>query len=498
MASPVYPTVPPPVRQRPRRSLAGPSVLIILGVIFLMGTMGVLNWGALGRIFAHYWPLLLILWGVVKFVEYRQAEREGVRPAGIGAGGIFLLIFLIAMGLTATQTSRLNWGAIRDEMDINLDNGDFPMFGHTYTYDDRIEQDFPAGTSLQVTNDRGAVTVSTSDDNKIHVNVHKRVNAEKEEDAQTYNTGTKPLLALSDKTLSLNANTHGAGDHWITSDLEISLPRKAALSINAHRGDVSIMGRDGDVQVTNQKSDVAISDINGRVDLSLEHSSARIAQISSDVSVDGHINDISIDDVKGTVRLNGDFVETLKLSKLAKPTTFKTSRTEMEFTRLDGDLDLDSGDLRASNITGPVRLSTRSKDIVLERVTGDVRLKDENGAVELHMTKAGSMQVENRNGDIQIYMPDKAAFHLDARTRDGEVQSDFEQLQTTTSGNETSSVGTIGTGGPQVVLVNEHGTIELRKRSVVVTSAPEAPKPPPSEKPPKAPRAPETPEVSDN
>ena len=33
MASPVYPTVPPPpIRQRPRRSLAGPAVLIILGI----------------------------------------------------------------------------------------------------------------------------------------------------------------------------------------------------------------------------------------------------------------------------------------------------------------------------------------------------------------------------------------------------------------------------------------------------------------------------------
>ena len=50
-----------------------------------------------------------------------------------------------------------------------------------------------------------------------------------------------------------------------------------------------------------------------------------------------------------------------------------------------------------------------AKDIVLDGVVGDVRLKDENGAVELHVTKPGSMQVENRNGDIQIFLPDKAA-----------------------------------------------------------------------------------------
>jgi DUF4097 and DUF4098 domain-containing protein YvlB len=490
------PTTVPPLRQRPRRSLAGPMVLIILGVVFLLGTMGVLHWDSLGRVFAHYWPLLLILWGVVKFLEYRQAEKDGVRPAGIGAGGIFLLIFLIALGLTATQTSRLNWGAIRDELDINVDDGDFPMFGHTYTFEDRIEQDFPAGSNLQITNERGAVLVNSSEDNNIHVVVHKRVNADKEEDAAKYSAGTKPLITSSEKTLMLNANTRGAGDHWVTSDLEVSLPRKASVSINARRGDVSVLGRDGDVQITNQRSDVSVSDINGKVDLSLERSSARLSQVSSDVSVEGHINDISINDVKGSVRLNGEFVETLRLSKIAKPVSFKTSRTEMEFTKLDGDLDLDSGDLRASNITGPIRLATRSKDIVLEGVIGDVRLKDENGAVEVHVVKPGSMQVENRNGDIQVYLPDKAAFHLDARARDGEVQSDFEQLQITNSGNETLATGTIGSGGPQLVLINEHGTIELRRRASVAMTPPA----PPSEKSPRAPKppAPGEPDVSDN
>jgi hypothetical protein len=54
----------------------------------------------------------------------------------------------------------------------------------------------------------------------------------------------------------------------------------------------------------------------------------------------------------------------------------------------------------------------------------------------------------------------------------------------------------------QLVLTNEHGTIEVRKRSVVaMTAPPESEKLPPTQKPPKAPKAPaspEAPEVSDN
>src|SRR5229473_3968057 len=113
MASPAQ--VPPP---RPRRSLAGPVVLIVLGIVFLLGTMGVLHFYMLGHWFARYWPLLIILWGVIKLLEYQQAQREGTRAPGIGAGGVFLLIVLIVAGLSATQASRLNWGEIRDQIDI--------------------------------------------------------------------------------------------------------------------------------------------------------------------------------------------------------------------------------------------------------------------------------------------------------------------------------------------------------------------------------------------
>jgi DUF4097 and DUF4098 domain-containing protein YvlB len=127
---------------------------------------------------------------------------------------------------------------------------------------------------------------------------------------------------------------------------------------------------------------------------------------------------------------------------------------------------------------------------VLDGVSGDVRLKDENGAVEIHAIKPGSMVVENRNGDIQIYLPDKSAFHLDARTRDGEVQSDFEQLQINTAGNQTTASGAVGTGGPQLVVNNDHGTIEIRKRSMVANAPPPAPKAPPKD--------PDEPAVSDN
>src|SRR5437588_8163850 len=94
---------PGPVGRTRRRSLAGPVVLIVMGVVFLLGTMGILHWYDLGRLFAHYWPVLIILWGVIKLAEHMRAQQTGTRSSGIGVGGVFLLVFLIAAGLIASQ-----------------------------------------------------------------------------------------------------------------------------------------------------------------------------------------------------------------------------------------------------------------------------------------------------------------------------------------------------------------------------------------------------------
>jgi DUF4097 and DUF4098 domain-containing protein YvlB len=489
MASPVQ--VPPP---RYRRSLSGPIVLIAIGTVFLLGTMGVLDWHNLGRWFAHYWPVLLIIAGVIKLIEYQQAQRLGTRASGISAGGIFLIIAIIFLGLIATQASHFNWGQLRDQIDI--DDNDFPMFGSKYNYDDRLAQAFPAGASLRVTDTRGAINIIASDDDQIRVVVHKRISAESQDEADKWNAGTKPQLTVSGSVVTLNANNKGAGDHWVSEDLDVSLPRKATLVASTRYGDVSVTGRDGNLDITSQHGEVNTTDINGKVSLTLDHSAARISQVASDVSIGGRANDVSIQDVKGSVHLDGEFMESVKLAKIGQSVIFKSSRTDMDFSRLDGDLDLDSGDLQASDVIGPLRLTTRSKDIRLTGVSGDVRLQDENGSVQLRVNKVGSIQVDNRKGDIQIYLPDKAGFQVDARARNGEVETDFDQLKIDNSHDQAVATGTIGGGGPHLVVNNEHGTIEIRKAS----AAPEAPEPPTPPKAPRAPRAPapKIPQVTEN
>jgi len=498
MASPVQP---PPVQPAPvysrrgRRSFSGPIILISIGILFLLGTMGVLNWSRLGHWFAHYWPVILIIAGIIKLLEYQTAQREGTRAPGLGVGSIFLIIMLIVVGLAATQMSRFDWGELRDN--LNIDDNDFTWFGEKYSFEDQLSQAFPAGASLHVNDTRGAVNITSSDDDQIRVQVHKKINADSQSEADKWNGSTKPQISVSGSIVTLNANNQGAGDHWVAVDMDVTIPRKAGVVISTHSGDVNVTGRDGDVQISDEHGDVSASDINGKVSLNLDHSSAHISSVSADVSIEGRANDVSLEDVKGGAHLDGEFMESVKLARIGQTVVFKSSRTDMQLSRLDGDLDLDSGDLQASDVMGPLRLITRSKDIRLTNVAGDVRLEDSNGSVELHMTKLGSVQVENRHGDIQLYVPDKAGFQVDARARGGEIETDFNELKIDSSGNNATATGSIGSGGPHLVLNNDEGTIELRKGTMVAV-APEPPIPPKAPHPHPAPKTPESPKVTEN
>lgn len=480
MASPVTPMTPTPTpTPRPHRSIAGPVVLILMGVLFLMGTMGILEIHSLGRLFAHYWPALLILWGVLKLIEYEQAKRYGQPVRGIGVGGIFLMVFLIMAGLIATQASRVDWKRIGEHVQIGNDEGIDEIFGgSTFNYSDELKQDIPAGSTLRVNDDRGTITINVADSKTIRVSVRKKVRAEKEQDADSYNSKTKPQLTVAEKVVTLNANTQGAGDKGVTADMDIYVPVNTALVITSGRGEVTVAGMSSSVEVNHRHGEVNVNDHTGNVTLNLDSSSARLGHIKGDVAIAGKANEVAVEDVDGAVHLNGEFQESVRLVRVSKTVSFHSSRTDMEFSRLDGRLDLDSGDLRADSLMGPMHLTTRSKDIALEGLSGDLRLEDSNGTVEVGLRKPGNIQIDNRKGDVQVSIPPNTAVKVEARTHQGEIQSDFEEIKVDNRERESSASGSIGTNGPRLALNCEKGTIEIRKGSVAIAAPPAPPAPP--------------------
>lgn len=454
---------PQPVPYPPyRRSIVGPIVLITVGAFFLLANLHLVAWPNIGYWFARYWPLLLILIGVIKLAEHYAAQRAGYRTSGIGAGGVIFLIFVVVFGLAATRASHVNWNGVGEDM--NWDNN-WTWFGQSYSFNDQIDQPFPAGASLQVVSDSGNVNINSWDQNTMRVVVHKRVVSDSQDAANKVNDVTKPTVVAADNLLTVNANTTGGGSSRVTSDLDIYLPAAAAADISTRRGDVLVRTRVGEVKVLTSHGDVTVEDVKGNATLRMRGGDAQVNNVTGNVSLESHVSDTTISNVTGALRLSGDFTGSMRLTKIGGGVQFTSSRTDLHFAKLDGEMTMDMGELRVSQLTGPFSVVTRSKDIHLDNVTGDIKVENTNGEVDVHATKLplGTISIDNHRGEIQVTLPAKAAFQLDARTQRGEIESDFSELHVDSARGQATAAGAVGSGGPKLQITNQFGGIQIRK-----------------------------------
>src|SRR6185503_5227465 len=84
---------------RPRASLTGPLVLIAVGVIFLIHAIS--PEFAVADRFLRHWPYLLILWGLIAFIEVNIGfMRGGQAPTnGVSGAGWVLVLFICLIGV---------------------------------------------------------------------------------------------------------------------------------------------------------------------------------------------------------------------------------------------------------------------------------------------------------------------------------------------------------------------------------------------------------------
>jgi hypothetical protein len=193
-----------------RRSLGGPVILILIGIVILLVKMRALSGPMVAHWFAHYWPVLLIAIGIIKLVEYYIEKERGGTARGIGAGMIVLVIVLIVFGLMASSAERVNWSALGGELNLP-DDGDFMsgMFGSTYTFNQTVQQAYPKDASLRIVSDRGDITITTWDEPTIKVEVSKKVRAKDQNEANKIDESTHPTINVEGNLLTLNANTSG-------------------------------------------------------------------------------------------------------------------------------------------------------------------------------------------------------------------------------------------------------------------------------------------------
>jgi DUF4097 and DUF4098 domain-containing protein YvlB len=321
------------------------------------------------------------------------------------------------------------------------------------------------GGSLTLVNPHGDVTINgTSEDNSVHVTIHKQVYARTDADADSKARQLTPSPTTSGSGLTLTMPTMEGG----RADLVITVPAATALSITANHGDIKVAGLQAPVRATANHGDIDLSGLTGPVTARINNGSSSLTArtLGDGITIEGHAQDLTLSEVKGAVNITGDFFGTTHLEHVNGMVQLHTSRADLHLARLDGQAELDHVDFTADRVLGPLVLHTHNGNVTLDRVAGDVTVTNNNGTIALTAAPMlGNISLEGRNGSIEITLPEKASFSAQATTTNGDASSDFA-LPANEHGQQKMLSGMVGSGGPTVRLSTTNGDISIHKGNV--------------------------------
>jgi len=473
-----------------RVSYIGALLLILIGGVFLMHNiypdLRLADW------FAQFWPFLLIGWGVLRLIEILTwAFMKRPLPSNGITGGewaLVVLLFVIGSGVSAVHAR--GWWA-----GPNFHIGDFDMFGEAFDYPvSGGLADVGKSSKIIIESFRGNARIVGADTTEVKVTGRKTVHALKQTDADQANSQTPFEVAKNGSDVIIRTNQDRLSEHQrISADLEITVPKGSFIEARGRYGDFEISDLTGDVDIASDNAGVRLQNIGGNVRVDTRRSDiVRAVNVKGQVELKGRGNDLELQDISGPVTVSATYTGTVEMRNLSKPVHYEAPQTELSFEKLPGQVQMTVGELTATNVVGPIRLSARAKDVQLNDFTQGVEITVDRGDITLRPTTVplGQMDIRTRSGDIDFAVPDKAKLDLQASTERGEITNDFgNQFTGDSSGRGATLKGAIGQG-PRVMLATNRGSVTVRKASGSETTqvikgkedgeGPEAPEHPPA------------------
>jgi DUF4097 and DUF4098 domain-containing protein YvlB len=449
-----------------RASLAAPLLLIGIGGLFL--ARNVFPEVPLLDYLAKYWPLLLILWGVLRLAEilFWAATSRPLPPAGVSGGEWVLVVFLCIFGFSLHAARGFSNWLPRNRLEL----GGLDMFGESFEYPLNGEKPASATPRVVLESFRGNAHITGGDVMSVKVTGRKTVRSMDQNAADATDRESPFELAGDPNRVVIRTNQDRTNavlgrPSRITAELEITVPKGASIEAHGRNGDFDISGINGDVDITSDNAGVRMENVAGQVRLDLRRSDiVRAVNLKSGMDLKGSGSDIDLENIGGTVIINGGYRGMVRFHNLSGPLHFNGPQGEFSAERIPGEVRMPLGEFTAENLVGPVSLHSTARDVQISGITNSLEMNIGRGDIDLRpgSLPLAKMQVRLRAGDIELALPEGAKFDLNATTRRGEANNDFGAPLHQES-NRVGATVRGSNGGPQVDLETQRGRISVRK-----------------------------------
>ncbi|MBC7927652.1 MAG: DUF4097 family beta strand repeat protein [Bryobacteraceae bacterium] len=468
-----------------RGSLVAPLVLILLGVLFLLNN--VQPELSLIGIAAQYWPFLLIAWGGLRLVEILlwSAQGKALPVSGISGGEWTFIVFLSIFGSGAhVATHRERWPG------FNVRLRGLEVLGDVYDYP--IEEKVVStsgGSQIRVVLEslRGNARITGADVSEVRVTGRKTIRAMDKSDADRAAEGLVWEVVREGSTVLIRpkGNLPTDNDLTVSTDLDITVPAQSRVEARGRRGDFDISDIRGDVDIDSDNAGVRLQNISGNARIELRASDiVRAIGVTGNVEIKGSGHDIELENIEGQATVSGSYVGELQFRAIAKPVRFeggsKKYLTELQVEACPGQIRMNRGNLSMENVTGPVTVEAKSKDVQISGFSNGLDLRVDRGDLEIHAGNISLPRINavTKSGNIELTIPENAQFSLKGSVDKGEIENDYGSMLSVRDGDRGGTLtGAIG-GGPELIVHTNRGVLRLRKGGSAEIAEPIPPTPP--------------------
>jgi len=357
--------------------LIGTGLLLLAQNLFDYPLLPLFRQGVV--LFADYWPLLLVLWGVFKV--YQRFARPS--RARVGAFEIVLLVLLVISGLSLSAARRLLEEVSGEKLEDIVGLGTASLVGapaHRFAGEARFE--LGAAGEVAIVNPGGYVKVQGGEGTEIEVQLTKRVHHVSESEASAIADGVELDFDASGPVARL-AVVLPEGKTPVECDLSVRLPKGASVAIENRRGRVSAFDIEGPVRIETAHDGIEAGNLTGGLKATTRHGEIRVTGVSGTVELVNRGGAIVAEDVEGDLR-----AETSHGRLLAEDVTGKAS------------LENRHAPVQASRIGGEVRVTAQHAEVSIETAGASVAVNNSHGSIFVRDVR-GPLTIEATNAPIQ-------------------------------------------------------------------------------------------------
>jgi hypothetical protein len=387
---------------RRRPSLLGALLWTALGLLFLLRNFGIGPdaWSVAAR----YWPVLLILLGLGKILEY-FLKKDAV---AIRIGEIIGIILLLLIGSAVSKISE-NHGVSRIIRELPLQVGDTPVrpgqwLGESHTYSEEVTFPLESPLPVRVENSYGLVSIAPGSDREIRVRLRKVVYGDEArakriaseihllggpESRSASPANLKPEAEPGKKSdtgnfvLRTNRDSLTSRDYVFNTDMEILVPKNSQIQVINSYGEVRANGINGKLDLSTTQRPLEIRDCSGQFNVTTRYAECRLTNLKGNLNVDGR-GRIYIEEIKGDVTVSNEY-------------------SPLEILNVDGNLNVSvtEGNLRIEKVTKPVIIDARGTKVQIAELQDSLKIKASHRNVDISNV-ASQITIESRYTTLSL------------------------------------------------------------------------------------------------